>query len=96
MTKAGKDDPLLFVESIPVAETRYYVKHVMEYHWMYRRRMGQDAKSLDETARGLWPVYHPAMPAAPAMPAQTAPDPIADVSYSQPGDNAGGDTQSVQ
>ena len=24
-TKAGKDDPLLFVESIPVAETRSYV-----------------------------------------------------------------------
>ena len=34
--------------------------------------------------------------AAPALPAQPAPDPIADVSYSQPGDNAGGDTQSVQ
>ena len=96
VTKAGKDDPLLFVESIPVAETRNYVKHVMEYHWMYRRRMGQDAKSLDETARGLWPVYRPAMPAAPALPAQTAPDPISDVSYSQPGDNAGGNTQSVQ
>ena len=51
-TKAGKDDPLLFVESIPVAETRSYVKRLMEYHWMYRRRFGQDARSLDETARG--------------------------------------------
>ena len=68
----------------------------MEYNWMYRRRMGQDAKSLDETARGLWPVYRPAMPAAPALPAQTAPDPISDVSYSHPSDNAGGNTQSVQ
>jgi soluble lytic murein transglycosylase-like protein len=38
-TKAGKDDPLLFVESIPVAETRYYVKHLMEYHWMPRAWM---------------------------------------------------------
>ena len=42
-TKAGKDDPLLFVESIPVAETRSYVKRLMDYHWLYRRRFGQDA-----------------------------------------------------
>ena len=97
-TKAGKDDPLLFVESIPVAETRAYVKHVMEYHWMYRRRMGQDAKSLDETARGDWPRYRPALPAAPAIPAnQPAYDPaFADVNYSQTGDNPAGNMQSVQ
>jgi soluble lytic murein transglycosylase-like protein len=66
-TKAGKDDPLLFVESIPVAETRSYVKRLMEYHWMYRRRFGEDARSLDETARGAWPVYRPALPAAPKV-----------------------------
>ena len=97
VTKAGKDDPLLFVESIPVAETRNYVKHLMEYNWMYRRRLGQDAKSLDETARGQWPVYRPAMPAAPALPTQTiSADAFSDVSYSQPGDNAAGNTQSVQ
>ena len=74
-TKAGKDDPLLFVESIPVAETRYYVKRLMEYHWMYRRRLGQDAKSLDETARGHWPIYRPPQhvtrPAAPPAPMAT-------------------------
>jgi soluble lytic murein transglycosylase len=58
-TKAGGNDPLLFVESIPVAETRSYVKRVMLYHWLYRRRFGQDAKSLDDTASGQWPVYHP-------------------------------------
>ncbi len=56
---AGGDDALLFVESIPVAETRSYVKRLMLYHWLYRRRFGQDAKSLDDTARGQWPVYHP-------------------------------------
>jgi soluble lytic murein transglycosylase-like protein len=58
-TKAGGDDALLFVESIPVAETRSYVKRVLLYHWLYRRRFGQDAKSLDDTARGQWPIYHP-------------------------------------
>ena len=57
--KAGADDALLFVESIPVAETRSYVKRLMLYHWLYRRRFGQDAKSLDQTASGQWPVYHP-------------------------------------
>ena len=64
--KAGADDALLFVESIPVAETRSYVKRLMLYHWLYRRRFGQDAKSLDETARGQWPTYHPAQAAAAA------------------------------
>ena len=102
-TKAGRNDPLLFVESMPVAETRYYVKHLMEYHWMYRRRLGQDAKSLDETAHGDWPIYRPATPAAPALPATEAPAPddaLAEVSYSpddlKPGDNASGNAQGVQ
>jgi soluble lytic murein transglycosylase-like protein len=58
-TKAGKDDPLLFVESIPVAETRSYVKRLLLYHWLYRRRLGQAATSLDATARGDWPIYRP-------------------------------------
>jgi soluble lytic murein transglycosylase-like protein len=71
-TKAGKDDPLLFIESIPVAETRGYVRRLMEYQWMYRRRFGEDAKSLDETARGQWPLYHPAISPAP-MPQAPAP-----------------------
>jgi len=38
----------------------------MAYHWLYRRRFGQDAKSLDETARGQWPTYHPAQSVAAA------------------------------
>jgi soluble lytic murein transglycosylase-like protein len=63
-TKAGGNDPLLFVESIPVAETRSYVKRLMVYHWLYRRRFGQEAVSLEETARGQWPTYHPAQGAS--------------------------------
>ncbi len=65
-TKGGANDPLLFVESIPVAETRSYVKRLMLYHWFYRRRFGQDAQSLEDTARGQWPVYHPAQGAQTA------------------------------
>jgi soluble lytic murein transglycosylase-like protein len=83
-TKAGKDDPLLFIESIPVAETRGYVRRLMEYQWMYRRRFGEDAKSLDETARGQWPLYHPAISPAPVpqapAPSQAATGPLQDVS----------------
>jgi hypothetical protein len=74
-TKAGKDDPLLFVESIPVSETRSYVKRLMLYHWLYRRRSGQEADSLDQTARGNWPIYRPAQSVAKAQPVQ-APSPL--------------------
>jgi hypothetical protein len=66
---------------------------------MYRRRLGQDAKSLDETARGTWPIYRPATPAAPALPITEAPAPedsLSDISYSQLGDDPGGNTQDVQ
>jgi hypothetical protein len=76
-TKAGANDPLLFVESIPVAESRSYVKRLMLYHWLYRRRFGQDAKSLDETARGEWPIYRPATPPEPKQPDIAAPAPDA-------------------
>jgi soluble lytic murein transglycosylase len=81
-TKAGKDDPLLFVESIPIAETRSYVRRLMEYQWMYRRRFGQDARSLDQVARGEWPIYRPALspvpPPAVSPPSQASTEPPAD------------------
>ena len=98
-TKAGKDDPLLFVESIPVAETRYYVKHLMEYHWMYRRRLGQDAKSLDETARGAMADLSPRHAGRAGLAGadqRRRRQRFSDVSYSQPGDNTAGNAQSVQ
>lgn len=53
----GIDDPLLFVESIPVSETRDYVKRVMMNLWMYRKRLGEPVDGLDDTASGAWPVY---------------------------------------
>lgn len=73
--RAGKeDDALLFIESIRVAETRSYVKRLLMYHWMYSRRMGQTTPSLDATAAGQWPIYHPPMqPPAPPPPAITTP-----------------------
>ncbi len=69
-TKAGREDPLLFVESIPVFETRSYVKRLMLYHWLYQHRLGESQHSLDQTARGQWPVYRSANRNTPAS--QTA------------------------
>jgi soluble lytic murein transglycosylase-like protein len=57
-TRGGnRQDPLLFIESIPAAETRFYVKRLIAYNWMYRRRLGLDSKSLSDTAAGGWPIY---------------------------------------
>ncbi len=50
-------DPLLFVESIPVRETRTYVEHVLASFWIYRSVLGQPTPSLDALAGGDWPVY---------------------------------------
>jgi soluble lytic murein transglycosylase-like protein len=55
--REGDTDPLLFIETIPLSETRDYIKRVMTNMWMYRRRFGQPAAGLDETAAGNWPTY---------------------------------------
>jgi len=50
-------DPLLFVETIPLRETRHFVQHVMSNLWLYRARLGQPAPSLSAVAAGAWPLY---------------------------------------
>ena len=71
-TKAGRDDALLFIESIPVFETRSYVKRLMLYHWLYQRRFNDQQHSLEQTAQGQWPVYRPASRMAPTIAAAGA------------------------
>lgn len=61
----GIDDPLLFIESVPAAETRDYIKRVLMNMWMYRTRLGQAADGLDEAAAGAWPLYKQTGVAAP-------------------------------
>jgi len=51
------DDPLLFIESIPSRETRYFVERVMANFWIYRKRLGQPTPSLDAVASGRWPIF---------------------------------------
>lgn len=50
-------DPLIFIESIPLRETRLFVTSVFENLWIYRARLGQGAPSLDALASGRWPTY---------------------------------------
>jgi soluble lytic murein transglycosylase-like protein len=52
-----KDDPLLFVESIPVAETRIFVERVLTNFWIYRIKYNQTTESLEKVAEGEWPEY---------------------------------------
>ncbi len=51
-------DPLLFIEAIPIDETRAYVPRVLTYTWIYATRMRLPTPSLDELAAGAWPAYH--------------------------------------
>lgn len=64
-----KNDPLLFIESVPSPETRSYIKRFMMYHWLYRRRLDQDSPTLDETAAGKWPLYQPQSVPVASVPA---------------------------
>lgn len=53
------DDPLLFIEMIPMAETRNYVERVLANYWIYRMRLDQPLPSLDAVAEGKWASYTP-------------------------------------
>lgn len=52
-----RDDPLLFIESMPSRETRGFVEKVMTNLWIYRARLGQPMTSLDAVVAGDWPLY---------------------------------------
>jgi soluble lytic murein transglycosylase-like protein len=73
--RAGKeDDALEFIESIRISETRYYVKRLLMYQWLYSRRLGEPTPGLDAMTAGNWPIYHPpAQPPAPPPPAAALP-----------------------
>jgi len=74
--RAGKeDDVLMFIESMRAPETRSYVKRLLTYYWMYHRRDDRAAPSMEDTARGGWPIYQaPRQSAPPPPPATTDED----------------------
>jgi soluble lytic murein transglycosylase-like protein len=56
------DDPLLFLEAIPVTETRNFVRHVLVYSWLYAARMHLPSSSLDALSSGEFPRFTPHAP----------------------------------
>ena len=55
----ASQDPLLYVASIPLFETRDFVQRVLANYWMYQIRLGQPTPSLDQIAAHEWPRYTP-------------------------------------
>ena len=51
-------DPLLFIESVPAPETRFYVQKVMRNMWIYRSRLKQEPAEHRILAAESWPTYH--------------------------------------
>ena len=54
---AQKEDPLMFIESIPARETRLFVQRVAANYWIYRLRLGESIQSMDSVLGGNWPQY---------------------------------------
>ena len=55
----ASQDPLLYIASIPLNETRDFVQRVLANYWMYQIRLGQPTPSLDQIAAHEWPRYTP-------------------------------------
>ncbi len=58
MMKFG-NDPLLYIETLPMLETRLFVRRVLTNLWVYRHRLGQPAPSLEAMLDGKFPRYRP-------------------------------------
>jgi soluble lytic murein transglycosylase len=63
-----REDALLFIESLPAAETRQFITRLLYSFWMYSERLGHATPSLDQLAQGEWPIYAPPTRAAARAP----------------------------
>jgi soluble lytic murein transglycosylase-like protein len=52
-----KGDPLLWIESIPYWETRYYVPAVLRNMWVYQGLNDEDVPTLKAMAQHRWPTF---------------------------------------
>ncbi len=50
-------DPLLWIESIPYWETRYYVPAVLRNLWVYQGLANAETPTLDALAQHRWPAF---------------------------------------
>lgn len=53
----AEEDPLFWVESLPVSETRLFIKKVSRNLWLYRQRLGQQSFTLTSLISGDKPIY---------------------------------------
>ena len=58
-TLNADQDPLLYIASIPLHETRDFVQRVLANYWIYQIRLGEPTPSLDQIAAHEWPRYAP-------------------------------------
>lgn len=56
-----KGDPLLWIESIPYWETRYYVPSVLRNMWIYQGLNSEDTSTLKDIAQHRWPTFPTSM-----------------------------------
>ena len=56
-----KGDPILWIESIPYWETRYYVPAVLRNMWVYQGLNQQQTPSLHSVAEHRWPEFPTSM-----------------------------------
>ena len=51
----NSDDPLVYIESIPIRETRIYLERVMANYWVYGNLLNSDLSSRKDIAEGRMP-----------------------------------------
>lgn len=61
-------DPLMFIETLPVSETRNFVHRALTYLWIYAARMDLPAPSLDTLSQDEWPRFDDEQRMASARP----------------------------
>ena len=52
------NDPLLFMESIPSRETRWFIEKILTNYWIYKDQFEEDSQSLLELSKGNDPIYY--------------------------------------
>ena len=51
----NESDPLAYIESIPIKETRMFVKYILTDLWIYRDKLGQSKPTREMLADDKWP-----------------------------------------
>ena len=67
-----RGDPLLWIESIPYWETRFYVPAVLRNMWVYQTLGGTDTPALTALVQHRWPGFPAAGPNVAGAPLNTA------------------------